>query len=80
MHEYAVEYYNISEMSIYKYKNNDSENVLLIILIIIMIIIIDSVDDLDQKPRYGIAVILNLLRYQPVLGNERINTKTNKYK
>ena len=35
----------------------------------------DSVDDRDQKPRYGIEVLLNLSRYQPALGNERINTK-----
>ena len=47
---------------------------------IIIIIISDSVDDRDQKPRYGIEVLLNLSRYQPALGNERINTKTNKYK
>ena len=50
------------------------------IYIIIIIIISDSVDDRDQKPRYGIEVLLNLSRYQPALGNERINTKTNKYK
>ena len=43
--------------------------------IIIIIIISDSVDDRDQKPRYGIEVLLNLSRYQPALGNERINTK-----
>ena len=42
---------------------------------IIIIIISDSVDDRDQKPRYGIVVLLNLSRYQPALGNERINTK-----
>ena len=40
-----------------------------------IIIISDSVDDRDQKPRYGIEVLLNLSRYQPALGNERINTK-----
>ena len=51
-----------------------------IYIIIIIIIISDSVDDRDQKPRYGIEVLLNLSRYQPALGNERINTKTNKYK
>ena len=45
------------------------------IYIIIIIIISDSVDDRDQKPRYGIEVLLNLSRYQPALGNERINTK-----
>ena len=39
------------------------------------IIISDSVDDRYQKPRYGIEVLLNLSRYQPALGNERINTK-----
>ena len=44
-------------------------------IIIIIIIISDSVDDRDQKPRYGIEVLLNLSRYQPALGNERINTK-----
>ena len=44
-------------------------------LYIIIIIISDSVDDRDQKPRYGIEVLLNLSRYQPALGNERINTK-----
>ena len=48
--------------------------------IIIIIILSDSVDDRDQKPRYGIEVLLNLSRYQPALGNERINTKPNKYK
>ena len=48
---------------------------------ILMIIIISySVDDRDKKPRYVIEVILNLSRYQPALGNEIINTKTNKYK
>ena len=46
-----------------------------IYIIIIIIIISDSVDDRDQKPRYGIEVLLNLSRYQPALGNERINTK-----
>ena len=40
----------------------------------------DSVDDRDKKPRYGIEVLLNVSRYQPALGNERINTKPNKYK
>ena len=54
--------------------------IIIIILIIMMIIISDSVDDQDQKPRYGIEVLLNSSRYQPTLGNERINTKTNKYK
>ena len=49
-------------------------------IIIIIIIILDSVDDRDQKPRFGITVLLNLSTYQPVLGNERINTKTNIYK
>ena len=44
-------------------------------LIQLIIIISDSVDDRDQKPRYGIEVLLNLSRYQPALGNERINTK-----
>ena len=34
-----------------------------------------SVDDRDQKPRYGIEAILNLSSFQPALGNERINTK-----
>ena len=38
------------------------------------------VDDRDQKPSYGIEVLLNLSRYQPALGNERINTQMNKYK
>ena len=38
-------------------------------------VISDSVDDRDQKPRYSIEVLLNLSRYQPALGNERINTK-----
>ena len=33
-----------------------------------------------KKPRYGIEVLLILSRYQPDLGNKRINTKTNKYK
>ena len=47
----------------------------LAMLNIIIIIISDSVDDRDQKPRYGIEVLLNLSRYQPALGNERINTK-----
>ena len=42
---------------------------------IIIIIISDSVYDRDQKPRYGIEVLLNLSRYQPSLGNERINIK-----
>ena len=50
------------------------------IYIIIIIIIPDSVDDRDQKPRYDKEVLLILSRYQPALGNERINTKTNKYK
>ena len=44
------------------------------------LIISDSVYDRDQKPRYGIEVILNLSRYQPALSKERINTKMNKYK
>ena len=44
-----------------------------------IIILSDSVDDRDQKSRYGIEVLLNLSRYQPFLGNERINTKTNTY-
>ena len=44
-------------------------------LIQLIIIISDSVDDRDQKPRYGIEFLLNLSRYQPALGNERINTK-----
>ena len=48
---------------------------LYIYIYIIIIIISDSVDDRDQKPRYGIEVLLNLSRYQPALGNERINTK-----
>ena len=47
---------------------------------LIFMIISDSVDDRDQKPRYGIEVLLNLSRYQPALGNERINTKTSTYK
>ena len=47
----------------------------IIIIYFIIIIISDSVDDRDQKPRYGIEVLLNLSRYQPALGNERINTK-----
>ena len=34
----------------------------------------------NQKPRYDIEVLLSLSRYQLVLGNQRINTKTNKYK
>ena len=51
-----------------------------IYIYIIIIIISDSVNDRNQKPRYGIEVLLNLSRYQPALGNERINTKTNKYK
>ena len=50
----------------YIYNNNNN---------IIYIYILDSVDDRDQKPRYGIEVLLNLSRYQPALGNERINTK-----
>ena len=29
---------------------------------------------------YGLEVLLNLSRYQPALGNERINTITNTYK
>ena len=33
-------------------------------IFIIIIIISDSVDDRDQKPRYGIEVLLNLSRYQ----------------
>ena len=60
-------------MYIKKYK-------LIKIYMYIIIIISDSVYDQDQKPRYGIEVLLSLSRYQPVLGNERINTKTNKYK
>ena len=49
-------------------------NIYIIIIIIIIIIISDSVDDRYQKPRYGIEVLLHLSRYQPALGNERINT------
>ena len=45
-----------------------------------VIIISDSVYDRYKKPRYGIEVLLELSRYQRALGNERINTKTNKYK
>ena len=37
------------------FNNNNNNN----------IIISDSVDDRDQKPRYGIEVLLNLSRYQP---------------
>ena len=50
-------------------------NYYIYIYIYIIIIISDSVDDRDQKLRYGIEVILNLSIYQPALGNERINTK-----
>ena len=45
---------------------------LLLLSVIIYLIISDSVDDRDQKPRYGIEVLLNLSRYQPALGNERL--------
>ena len=55
----------------YKYYFNN----IYIYIYIFLIIISDSVDDRDQKPRYGIEVLLNLSRYQPALGNERINTK-----
>ena len=56
------------------------------ILDLIIIIISDVVDDRDQKHRYVIEVVsyrivvelLKLSRYQPALGNERINTKMNK--
>ena len=51
----------------------------MICIYIYIIIISDLVDDRDQKPNYGIEVLLNLSRYKPALGNERINTKTNKY-
>ena len=40
-----------------------------------IIIISELVDDRDKKPSYSIEVLLNLSRYQPDLGNERMNTK-----
>ena len=46
----------------------------------LIIIILDSVYNRNQKPRCGIQFILNLSRYQHDIGNERINTKTNKFK
>ena len=74
-------WFNIGDaMEVLNKKNKNKSSKCRYSYVIIIIIISDSVYDRDQKPRYGIEVLLNLSRYQPALGNERINTKTNKYK